>query len=168
MTITLVCVNSLESCSFYRHDVPRKKKITKSSEAGCTTETTAVSHCVLRSHMKQATLQFAVMSYDKKTPVTTSTSTPLKADAQQLLSKISSDVFCKSLRSFCECPPTTTLLVTNQSSPVISLSKISTPEQGAVKFSSALPSGVVPDGMPERSSLHHPTVHLPKKLVRNP
>ena len=33
----------------------------------------------------------------------------------------------------------------NQSSPIIALSRISTPEQGTVKLTSALPSGVVPE-----------------------
>ena len=130
--------------------MPRKKKITESSEAGCATETPAASHCILQSHTKQATLQFAVMSSAKKTPTTTSTSTPSKADAQQLLSSISPDVLCKALRSFHQYLLTTTLLVTNQSSPIVSLSRISTPEQGTVKLSSALPSGVVPDGEPGR------------------
>ena len=35
--------------------------------------------------------------------------------------------------------------VTNQSSPIVSLSRISTPEQGTVKLSLALPLGMVPD-----------------------
>ena len=100
--------------------------------------------------MKQAALQFAVMSSNKKTPATTSTSTPSKADAQQLLSSISPDMLHKALRSFHQCSPTTTLLVTNQSSPIVSLSRISTPQQGTVKLSSALPSRVVPDREPGR------------------
>ena len=115
----------------------RKKKITESSEAGCATET-------------PATLQFAVMSSGKKTPVTTSTSTPSKADAQQLLSLISPDMLHKALRSFHQCSLTTALLVTNQSFPIVSLSRISTPKQVTVKLSSALPLGVVPDGEPGR------------------
>ena len=52
----------------------------------------------------------------------------------------------------------TALLVTNQSSPIITLSRISTPEQGTVKLTPALPLGVVPEGetgrklLPPRSS----------------
>ena len=63
---------------------------------------------------------------------------------------ISPDMVHKALRSFHQHPQTTTLLVTNQSSPIVSLSRISTPKQGTVKLSSALPSGVVPDGEPGR------------------
>ena len=141
-TITLIWVNSLKCCSTCRHDM--------SSEAGCATATPAASHCILQSCTKQVTLQFAVMSSNKKTPMTTSTSTPSKADTQQLLPSISPDVLHKALRSFHQHLPTTTLLVTNQSSPIVSLSRISTPEQGTVELSSALPLGVVPDGEPGR------------------
>ena len=98
-------------CSTCKHDMPRKKKITEPSEAGAAAETPAVSCCILQSRMKQATLQFTVMSSNKKTPMTTSTSTPSKADAQQLLSSISPDMLCKALRSFHQPSPTTTLLV---------------------------------------------------------
>ena len=146
----------------------RKKKATESSEAGCATETPAASHCVLRSHMKQAALQFAVMSSDKKTPTTTSTSTPSKADAQQLLSLISPDVLRKALRSFHQCLLTTTLLVTNQSSPIVSLSRISTPEQDTVKLSSALPSGVVPDREPGRRLPSPSNSSSPKETGEEP
>ena len=146
----------------------RKKKTTESSEAGCATETPAASHHILWSHTKQATLQFTVMSGDKKTTTTTSTSTPSKADAQQLLSSISPDVLCKALRSFHQPPPTTTLLVTNQRSPIVSLSRISTPEQDTVKLSSALPSGVVPDGEPGRKLLPPPNSSSPKETGEEP
>ena len=144
------------------YDMPRKKKITESSEAGCATETPAASHHILRSRTKQATLQFAVMSSDKKTPMTTSTSTPSKADTQQLLSLISPDMLCKGLRSFHQCPPT------NQSSPIVSLSRISTPEQGTVKLSSALLSGVVPDGEPGRKLPPPPNSLSPKDTGEEP
>ena len=148
--------------------MPRKKKTTESSEAGYATETPAAGHCVLRSHMKQATLQFAVMSSNKKTPTTTSTSIPSKADTQQLLSLISPDVLHKAFRSFHQCLLTATLLVTNQSSPIVSLSRISTPEQGTVKFSSALPSGVVPDGEPGRKLPPPPNSSSPKETGEEP
>ena len=108
------------------------------------------------------------MSSDKKTPMTTSTSTPSKADAQQLLSSISPDVLCKALRSFHQCLLTTTLLVTNQSSPTVSLSRISTPEQGTVKLSSALPLGVVPDGEPGRRLPPPPNSLSPKETGEEP
>ena len=144
------------------------KRRPESSEAGCATETPAASCCILWSHTKQATLQFAVMSNNKKTPVTTPTSTPPKADAQQLLSSISPDVLCKALRSFHQCPLTTTLLVTNQSSPIASLSRISIPEQGTVKLSSALPSGVVPDGEPGRKLPPPPNSSSPKETGEEP
>ena len=149
-TISIVGINNLKCCSAWWHDMPRKKKVTDSSEVGCATETPAVSQHVLRSHTKQAKLQFAVMPSNKETPVT-STSTPLKADTQQLLAKILPDVLCKALRNFCECILITTLLVTNQSSQGF-LSKIPTPEQGTVKLSSTLPSGVIPDGLDLRFS----------------
>ena len=54
------------------------KKITEPSEAGGAAETQAANHHILQSSMKQATLQFTVMSSNKKTPITTSTSTPSK------------------------------------------------------------------------------------------
>ena len=148
MTITLIWVNSLRCCSTCRYDMPRKKKIIEPSEAGGATETPAINHHILRSHMKQATLQLPVMSSDKKTLGTTSASTPSMSDAQWLLSSISPNVLHKASRSFHQCSPTTTLLVTNQSSPIVSLSRISTQEQGTVRLSSALPSRVVPDGEP--------------------
>ena len=168
MTTTLICVNSLKCCSTCRHDMPRKKKTTESSEAGCATETPAASHHILQSHMKQATLQFTVMSSDKKTPTTTSTSTLSKADTQQLLSSISPDMLHKALRSFHQCPSTTTLLVTNQSSPIVSLSRISASEQGTVKLSSALPSGVVPDGESGRKLPPPPNSSSPKEPGEQP
>ena len=80
------------------------------------------------------------MSNGKKTPMTMSTSTPSKASAQQLLARISPDVLHNALESFQQQTLNTTLLVTNQNSPVIALSRISTPEQGTVKLT---PSGVV-------------------------
>ena len=145
-----------------------RKKITEPSEAGGAAETPAASHHVLRSRTKQATLQLAVMSSNKKTPVTTSTSTPSKADAQQRLSSISPDMLCKALRSFHQCSPTTTFLVTNQSSQIVSLSRISTPEQGTVKLSSALPLGVVPDGEPGRKLPPPPKSSSPKETGGEP
>ena len=81
------------------------------------------------------TLPFTAMSSGKKTPTTMSMSTPSKANAQQLLARISLDILCNALESFRQWTLTTTLLVTNQSSPVVALSRISTP---------ALPLGVVP------------------------
>ena len=53
--------------------------------------------------------------------------------------------------------------MTNQSSPIVSLSRISTPEQGTVKLSSALPSGVVPDGEPGRRLPPPPNSSSPKE-----
>ena len=100
--------------------------------------------------------------------MTTSTSTPSKADAQQLLSLISPDVLHKTLRGFHQCPLTTTLLVTNQSSPIVSSSRISTLEQGTVKLSSALPLGVVPDGEPGRKLPPPPNSLSPKKTGMEP
>ena len=145
-----------------------RKKTTGSSETGCTMETPAASHHILQSHMKQATLQFAVMSSNKKTPATMSTSTPSKTDAQQLLSTILPDMLHKALRSFHQCPPTTTLLVTNKSSPIVSLSRISTPEQGTVKLSSALLLGVVPNGEPGRRLPPPPNSSSPKETSEGP
>ena len=81
--------------------MPRKRKTTQSSKTGCVTgNSAAASGHVLGSHKKQMTLPFTIMSGGKKTPVT-STSTPSKASAQQLLAKISPpDVLCNALRSF--------------------------------------------------------------------
>ena len=146
----------------------RKKKTIESSEVGCATETPAASHHILQSHTKQATLQFAVMSSNKKTPMTMSTSTPSKTDSQQLLSAMLPDMLHKALRNFHQCPPTTTLLVTNQSSPIVSLSRISTPEHSTVKFSSALPSGVVPDGELGRRLSPPPNSSSPKETGEEP
>ena len=126
--------------------MPRRKKTRESSEASHVVETLAAGGHVLPSHTKQTTLSFPVMSGDKKIPVTTSQSTPSKTDFQQLLAKISPVVIHNALRSFREQQPTTTLLVMNQSSPIISLSRIPTPEQGTVKLSSSLPHGVVSEG----------------------
>ena len=70
------------------------------------------------------------------------------------------------MRSFREQLPTTTLLVMNQSSPVISLSRISTPEQGTVKLSSSLPSGVISDGEHgQKLPTPSPSGSSPKELV---
>ena len=148
--------------------MPRKKKTTESSETGCAMETLAASHHILQSYMKQATLQFAVMSSDKKNHMTTSTSRPLKTDAQQLLSMISPDMLHKALRSFHQHSLSTTLLVTNQSSPIVSLSRISTPKQGTVKLSSSLPTEVVPDGEPRRRLSPPPNSSSPKETGEEP
>ena len=74
----------------------------------------------------------------------------------------------KALRSFHQCSLTTTLQVTNQSSPIVSLSRISTPEQGTVKLSSALPLGVVPDGEPGRKLPPPPKSSSPKETGEEP
>ena len=154
---------------FYcRYDMPRKKKIIEPSEAGGATENPAVSCHILQSHMKQTTLQFPVLSSDKKTPMTTSASTPSKADAHWLLSSISLDVLHKTSRSFHQCSLTTTLLVTNQSSPIVSLNRISTPEQHTVRLSSALPLGVVPDGESGRKLPPPPKSSSPKETGEEP
>ena len=108
------------------------------------------------------------MSSNKKTSTTTSASTPSKADTQWLLSSISQDMLHKALRSFHQCSPTTTLLVTNQSSPIISLSRISTPEQGTVRLSSALFWGVLPDGEPGRKLPPPPKSLSPKETGEEP
>ena len=126
--------------------MPRRKRTGESSEASCVAETLAAGGRILWSHTKQTTLSFPVMSSDKGIPTTTSLSTPSKTDVRQLLAKISPVVIHNTLRSFREQLPTTSLLVMNHSSPVISLSRISTPEQGTVKLSSSLPSGVISEG----------------------
>ena len=61
--------------------------------------------------------------------------------------------------------PTTTLLVTNQSSPIVTLSRIPTPEQGTVKLSPLLPSGVTPDGEPGRRLPPPPNSSSPKEAA---
>ena len=58
----------------------------------------------------------------------------------------------------------TTLLVTNQSSPIVALSRISTPEQGTVKLTPALPSGVVPEGETGRKLPLPPSSSSPKEI----
>ena len=126
--------------------MPRRKKTRESSEASHVAETLAAGGRVLWSHTKQTTLSFPVMSGDKKIPATTSQSTPSKTDVQQLLAKISPVVIHNALRSFREQQPTTTLLVMNQSSPTILLSRIPAPKQGTVKLSSSLPHEVIPEG----------------------
>ena len=126
--------------------MPRKKKTTQLSETNCATGTSVAGGHVLRSHSKQTTLPFAIMSDGKKTPTPTSMSTPFKARVQQLLTHISPEVLHSALRSFQQQTPTTTLLVMSQNSPVVALSRISTPEQGTVKLTTALPSGIVPEG----------------------
>ena len=85
---------------FCRHDMPRKRKAVQSSKTGCGMETSAASGHVLQSHKKQMTLLFTTMSSGKKTPMTTSMSTPSKANAQQLLARISPDILCSALESF--------------------------------------------------------------------
>ena len=82
--------------------MPRKKKIMKLSKIGCVVEALTTSHRVLQSHIKQTTLLFTAMSSDKKTTMTSSVSTFSKADAQQLLAKISPDVLKKVLKSFAQ------------------------------------------------------------------
>ena len=77
---------------FCRHDMPRKRKAAQSSET-CGMETSATSGCVLQSHKKQMTFLFTALSIGKNPPMTTSMSTPSKANAQQLLARISPDVF---------------------------------------------------------------------------
>ena len=116
-----------------RHDMPRKKT-TQSSETDCATGTSVAGGCVLRSHLKQAALPFIIISGGKKTPMLTSISTPSKARVQQLLTHISPEVLHSALRSFKQQTLTTTLLVMNQNSPVVALSRISTLEQGTVKL----------------------------------
>ena len=64
--------------------MPRKRKTTQLSKTGCVTETSAASGRVLQSDKKQMTLLITKMSHEKKTPVAMSTSTPSKANAQQL------------------------------------------------------------------------------------
>ena len=108
--------------------------------------TSAASGRVLQPRKKQMTLPLATMSSRKKTPTTTSMSTPSKANAQQLLARISPGILRRSLESFRQQTLTTTLLVTNEHSPVVAWSRISTPEQGTVKLTPALPLGVVPKG----------------------
>ena len=111
-------------------------------------------------------LSFPVMSGDKKIPATTSQSTPSKTDVQQLLTKISLVVIHTTLRSFREQQPMTTLLVMNQSSPIISLSKIPAPDQGTVKLLSSLPHEVVPGGELSRKLPHAPpSGPSPKELA---
>ena len=58
--------------------------------------------------------------------------------------------------------------MTNQSSPIVSLSRISTPEQGTVKLSLALPFGVVPDGDPGRRLPPPPNSSSPKETGEEP
>ena len=123
--------------------MPRRKRTRESSEASHAVETLAAGGHVLQSHTKQTTLSFPIMSGNKKIPATMSQSTPSKTDVQQLLAKISPLVIHNALRSFREQQPTTTLLVTNLSSPIISLSRIPVPEQGTVKLLSSLPHGVI-------------------------
>ena len=105
------------------------------------------------------------MSSNKGIPTTTSLSTPSKTDVQQLLTIISPVVIHNALRSLREQLPTTTLLVTNQSSPVISLSRISTPEQGTVKLLSSLPSGVISEGEDGQKLPTPPPSSSPKELI---
>ena len=80
--------------------MPRKRKAAQSSKTGCDMETSAASGCVLQSHKKQMTLLLTTMSSGKKTPMTMSMSTPSKANAQQLLARISPDIFHNALESF--------------------------------------------------------------------
>ena len=122
-------INKLSCFLFHRHAMPRRKKTKESSEASCAVETLAAGGCILQSHTKQTTLSFPVMSGDKKIPVTTSQSTPSKTAVQQLLAKISPVVIHNALRSFREQQPTTTLLVMNQSSTIILLSRIPAPSK---------------------------------------
>ena len=147
-----------------RHDMPRKKKTTQSSETDCATGTSVASGHVLRPNSKQTTLPFAVMSTGKKTPMPTSMSTPSKARVQQLLTHISPEVLHSALRSFQQWTPTTTLLVTNQNSPVVVLSRISTPGQGTMKLSPALPSGIVSEGELGRKLPPPPSSPSPKEI----
>ena len=85
---------------FCKHDIPRKRKAAQSSETGCSMETSAASGRVLQSHKKQTTLPFTAMSSGKMTLMTTSVSTSSKANAQQLLARISPDILCSALESF--------------------------------------------------------------------
>ena len=111
------------------------------------------------------------MSSDKEIPATTSQSTPSKTDVQQLLAKISLVVIHNTLRRFREQQPMTTLLVTNQSSPIILLSRIPTPKQGTVKLSSSfhlyLMGSYLRENPVESCHLHHPSVLLPRSLQRS-
>ena len=104
------------------------------------------------------------MSRGKKTPVTTSTSTPPKSGAQQLLNQFMFEVLHNALRSFQQQPPTTTLLMSNQSSPIIPLSRISTPVQGTVKLAPALPLGELPEGEQGRELPPLPMSSSPKGI----
>ena len=143
--------------------MPRKKKTTQTSETDCATGTSVNSGRVLRSCPKQTTVQFAIMSGEKKTPTPTSTSTASKPRVQQLLTHISPEVLYSALRSFQQQTLTTTLLVMNQSSPVVALSRIPTPEQGTVRLTPALPSGFVPEGELGRKLPPPPSSSSPKE-----
>ena len=149
--------------------MPRRKRTRGLSEASCAAETLAAGSHVLWSHTKQTTLSFHVMSDDKMIPATMSQSTPSKTDVQQLLAKISPVVIHNTLRSFREQQPMTTLLVMNQSSPIILLSRIPAPEQGTVKLSSSLPHGVIPEGeFGQKLPPPPPSGPSPKELAEEP
>ena len=139
-------INKFSCFLFHRHAMPRSKRTRELSEASHVVETLAAGSHVLRSHTKQTTVSFPVMSGNNKIPATMSQSTPSKTDVQQLLAKISPVVIHNALRRFREKQPTINLLVKNWSSPVISLSRIPAPKQGTVKLSSSLPHGVIPEG----------------------
>ena len=52
----------------------------------------------------------------------------------------------------------------NQNSPVVALSRILTPEQGTVKLTPALPSGIVPEGELGRKLTPPPSSLSPPKI----
>ena len=54
----------------------------------------------------------------------------------------------------------------NQNSPVVALSRISTPEQGTVKLTPALPSGIVPEGELGRKLAPPPSCSSPKEISK--
>ena len=70
------------------------------------------------------------------------------------------------MRSFREQQPKTTLLVMNQSSPIILLSRIPAPKQGTVKLSLSLLHGVIPGGeLSQKLPPPPPSSPSPKELA---
>ena len=76
----------------------------------------------------------------------------------------SPEILHNVLRSFQQQPPTTTLLVTNQGSCIVSLSRIPTPVQGTVKLTPSLPMGILPEGEQGRQLPMPPMSSSPKEI----